>query len=208
MTPHPRLFLAFAILFALVAARGADAGPLTEQLKAAIDQVRNTLDDPALKAKEKTKDRRQAIRALTNGIFDWIEMAKQSLGSHWQARSDTDRGEFVTLFHDLLERSYISQIERYSGEKIVYASEAIDTGRATVRITIITKQGEEVPIDYRFALQGDRWLIYDVVIANVSIVNNYRAQFNEIIRTSSYQELVQRMKTQELVKTAKYRREG
>ena len=112
------------------------------------------------------------------------------------------REEFVRLFRDLLERTYISIIERYSGEQITYSGDSIDGGQAIVRTKFLTKQGREVPIDYRMMHQGDRWLIYDVLVENVGLVGNYRTQFNQIIRTSSFEELVKKMRGHELLKEA------
>lgn len=188
--------------FVLVTAAGVLAGPPTDQLKPGIDRIVKILEDPALKGDAKTEERRAAIRALTNPIFDWTEMARRSLGRHWQKRTEQEREEFVVLFHDLLERSYISTIERYSGENVAYAGDSLDGEYATVRTRIVTKQGREVAIDYRMIRQGDRWLIYDVLVEGVSLVNNYRTQFNQIIQTSSYQELVKKMKAQEFLKKA------
>ncbi|HEV8531126.1 MAG TPA: ABC transporter substrate-binding protein, partial [Methylomirabilota bacterium] len=128
---------------------------------------------------------------------DWAETAKRSLARHWQPLSDGQREEFVKLFGDLLERSYISKIELYGGERIHYVGESIDGDLAVVRTKIITKQGTDVPIEYRMIRRGDRWLVYDVVIESVSLVSNYRTQFNKIIQTSSYQELVKKMKTKQ-----------
>jgi len=103
----------------------------------------------------------------------------------------------VKLFGDILERSYISKIDLYSGEKVVWVSESVAGDQATVRTKVITKQGVDVPIDYHMFRRGDRWLVYDVVIENVSLVSNYRTQFNKIIQTSSYQELVKKMKAKQ-----------
>jgi phospholipid transport system substrate-binding protein len=107
---------------------------------------------------------------------------------------EKDRQEFTRLFTDLIERAYISKIERYSGERITYAGESVDAGLATVRTRFVTKQGTEVPVDYRMHERGDRWLVYDVSVEGVSLVNNYRTQFDKIIQSSSYAELVRRMK--------------
>jgi len=206
MTSYRGLVVTLASLLVLLVTRGALAGPPTEQLQVKIDSVIKILSDPALKAAGKTHERRRALRNISNDIFDWTEMAKRALGRHWHGRTEAERDKFVKLFRDVLERSYTSTIERYGGEKIVYVGDSIDGDQATVRTKFITKQGQEVPIDYRMVSHGARWLIYDVVVENVGLVSNYRTQFNEIIRTSSYQELVQRIKTQEPVKTAKDRR--
>ena len=101
------------------------------------------------------------------------------------------------LFADLLERSYISKIELYGGEKILYTGERVEGDQASVATRIITKNGTDVPIDYRMLKRGDRWLVYDVNIEGVSLVSNYRTQFNKIIQTASYNDLVQKMRTKQ-----------
>jgi phospholipid transport system substrate-binding protein len=184
-------------LLAVLAAGPAWAGPATDQLKEAIDRVVKTLEDPALKGAGKTADRRQAVRKVATDIFDFPEMAKRSLARHWQTLSEQDRKEFVALFTDLLERSYIARIESYGGERIAYSNERVEGDVATVSTKIVTKNGTEVPVDYRMLKRGDRWLVYDVNIEGVSLINNYRTQFNKIIQTSSYADLVNRMRTKQ-----------
>ena len=125
------------------------------------------------------------------------EIARRSLARHWQPLTEQQRNEFVALFADLLERSYISKIELYGGEKILYVGDRVDGDLATVSTKIITKNGTEVPVDYRLLKRGDHWLVYDVNIEGVSLVSNYRTQFNKIIQTASYYELVQKMKTKQ-----------
>jgi phospholipid transport system substrate-binding protein len=185
--------LACLVLFPLVAWAGAP----TEQLRGAIDRVVKTLDNPGFKGENKTAERRTAVRKIANDIFDFGEIARRSLGRHWQPRSDKEREEFVGLFADLLERAYISKIDTYGGEKIIYASERVDGELSVVGTKIISKSGTEVPIDYRMLKRGDRWLVYDVSIEGVSLVSNYRTQFNKIIQTSSYAELVKKMKSKQ-----------
>jgi phospholipid transport system substrate-binding protein len=193
-----RYLSAFLVgLLALLTAQGAWAGAPTEQLRGAIERVIKMLDEPELKAPEKTLERRTAVRRVANDIFDFAETARRSLARHWNARTAQEREEFVALFADLLERSYISKIDLYGGEKILYLGELVDSDQATVRSKIITKGGSEVPVDYRLLKRGERWLVYDVSVEGVSLVNNYRTQFNKIIQTSSYTELVKKMKTKQ-----------
>jgi phospholipid transport system substrate-binding protein len=195
----------FAHALALVAALllvGHDpdrawAGAPTDQLKAQIDRTVKILEDPELKRPGRQRDRRAAVRQVANEIFDFSETARRSLARHWAARSQAEREEFVQLFGDLLERSYISKIELYGGEKIRFVGEAVDPDGAIVRTRLVTKQDTEIPIDYRMHARGDRWLVYDVLIEGVSLISNYRTQFNKIITTSSYQELVKKMKTKQ-----------
>ena len=186
-----------ASLLFLSAAEFCLAATAQEQLKGAIDRVVSTLDSPALKGDGKAVERRTAVRKIANEIFDFAEIARRSLGRYWQPLSEGQRTEFVRLFGDLLERSYISKIELYGGEKIVYIGERLDGDLATVSTKIITKNGTEVPVDYRLARRNDRWMVYDVNIEGVSLVSNYRTQFNKIIQTSGYNALVDRMKTKQ-----------
>src|SRR5262245_42022399 len=182
-----RTVLTLTVLTAWLASP-AWAGVPTDQLRAQIDQVIKTVENPDMKAKP--ADRRVTIRKIANETFDFPEMSKRSLARHWQERTPAEREEFVKLFADLLERAYVSRIEDYGGEKIAYNGDTIDGEAALVKTKIITKQGTDVPVDYRMLKKGERWLVYDVVIEGVSLINNYRNQFNKIIQTSSYQALV------------------
>jgi phospholipid transport system substrate-binding protein len=189
--------MALACVVAIFAAGHALAGPVSEQLKETIDRVVKVLDDPALKGPDRTEERRVAVTKIAQEIFDFPEVARRSLARHWQPLTDKQREEFTALFADLLERSYVSKIELYSGEKITYASERIDGDSATVATRIATKSGAEVPIDYRLLKKGPRWLVYDVNVEGVSLVSNYRTQFNKIIQTSSFEDLIQKLKTKQ-----------
>ena len=186
-----------AAVLTIVTAREAAAGPPTDQLKSAIDRVVRVLEDPSLKGDDRVADRRTAVRKIADEIFDFSEIARRALARHWQPLTDKQRAEFVSLFSDLLERSYISKIELYGGEKIVYSGERIDGDLAIVSTKIITKNGTEVPIDYRLLKKGDRWLVYDVNIEGVSLVSNYRTQFNKIIQTGSFEDLIQKLRTKQ-----------
>ena len=188
---------AVVLVVSLVVARAGWAGAPTDLLRVQIDRVVKTLDEPDLKKEGKTRERRVAVRRIAEDIFDFTETAKRSLGRHWQPRTTAERKEFVDLFANLLERSYLSKIELYSGEKIAYLGDTIEGDQATVRTRIVTKHGTEIPVDYKMYKHGDRWLVYDVIIEGVSLIANYRTQFNKIIQTSSYQELVRKMKTKQ-----------
>jgi phospholipid transport system substrate-binding protein len=181
--------LAAVAAFTLLAGRPVWAGP-TEQLREYTDQVIKVLDDPALAR----GDRRAAIRKIAHEAFDVNETARRVLARHWQARTPAERDEFTQLFADLLERTYIARLDEYGGERIRYVGESIDGELATVRARIVTRAGVEVPVESRMVRRGERWLIYDVLIENVSLVANYRSQFDRIVRSSSYEELVRRLK--------------
>ena len=176
----------------------AGAGAPTDQLRTSVEQIVRVLEDPALRGEGRATQRRTAIRKQAEVVFDFTETAKRALGRHWQPLSEQDRREFTGLFTDLIERAYISRIERYSGEEIAYAAESVDGELATVRTRFVTRKGTEIPVDYRMRQRGDRWLVYDVSVEGVSLISNYRTQFDKIIQTSSYAELVRKMKASEV----------
>src|SRR2546427_10507999 len=189
------LLLASALALVRLTGQGATAGPPTDQLRESIDRALKALADPGLRKATRTRERRAALRGSANEAFDFEEITKRALARHWHGRTPAEQKEFVQLFADLMERSYVSKLELYAGEKIRYTGESVEGEQATVRTKIVTKQGTEVPVDYRMHRRGDRWLVYDVVIEGISLVANYRSQFNAIIQTSTYQALVARMKT-------------
>lgn len=185
------LLLTLAIF---TADRQAWAGPPTDHLRVQTDRVIKILEDPDLKRDGRQTERRTAIRRVANEIFDFTETTRRSLGQHWHPRTPQEREEIVRLYADLLERSYIGKIEMYSGERIAFLGDTMEGDQATVRTRLITKAGTEIPVDYRMhRVGGDRWLTYDVAIEGVSMVANYRAQFNKIIQTSGYKSLVSKL---------------
>jgi phospholipid transport system substrate-binding protein len=176
-----------------LASSTAGAGPATDQVKASVDRVVGILQDPELRKPAKTAQRRAQIREVARQLFDFEEMSRRVLGRHWGPRSPEERKRFTELFTDLLESTYVSKIESYGGEKIVYLPEQADGGQATVRSKLITEQGTEIPIDYRLHRTGERWAAFDVLVEGVSLVSNYRTQFNRIIAQESYGGLVKRL---------------
>ena len=192
-----RALAALAALLMLLVARDVAAGPPTYQLRRSIELVLRVLQDPALKADARTTERRATIRAIANEIFDFTAISQRSLGRHWQGRSPAEREEFVRLFTDILEKSYITRIEGYSGEKIAYVGEQLDGDLATVKTRIVTRQGGEIPVDYRMFLNGARWRAYDVNIEGVSLIGNYRGQFNAIVQRASFQELLVKLRAKQ-----------
>mgnify|MGYP003693744921 FL=1 len=121
-------------------------------------------------------------------------MTRRTLSRHWAARSADERAEFVALFTDLLERSYITRVEAYAGETITYSAEAVDAGYATVRSRILTDRRNDITLDYRLHLREGRWRVYDLQIDGVSFVSTYRSQFDRIIQAESYASLLGRMR--------------
>ena len=169
------------------------AGVPTETVRDYTDAVVRVLEDPALKTDDRRAERRAAVRKIAIDIFDVQETARRALGHHWQQRTPQEREEFVQLFADLLERTYIDKIDLFGGERLKFTEEKVDGEHAVVRAKVVTKQGTEVPVEARMLNRTGRWQIYDIVIENISLIGNYRSQFDRIIRSSSYGELAKRL---------------
>jgi phospholipid transport system substrate-binding protein len=192
---HARVVGILILLFALVPARGAWGGPPSDQLRAGIDRVFKILGDPELDGDKKLNQRRTAILIAANELFDFGEMAKRSLGQYWPQRTSAERGEFVRLFTELVQRSYISKVDQHGAHKMTVQGERLDGDYAVVRTTLPLSSGHELAIDYSMHSTDDRWQVYDLSIDGISLVANYRAQFNKIIRTSSYEALIAKFKS-------------
>jgi len=171
---------------------GAEAGPVTERIKTTIDGALGVLRDPAMQGKAHKAERRASIRSAIEDTIDFSEMSRRSLGLNWRKRTAEEKKEFVSLFSDLLENSYISKIEQQTDEKVIYLGERINKKgtRGLVKTKVVTSKGTEIPIYYRMMKKNDKWVAYDIVIEGVSLVSNYRTQFGKIIKRSSYENLV------------------
>lgn len=203
---HRSNIIAVALLFVLLfqAARAA-AGAPTEQIKSTVDKALTVLKDPRLKPAAKTNERRDQLKQILYARFDFTEMARRALGSNWRRRTPQEQAEFVPLFTDVLERAYADIIESYIDDKIkiAYVNERVDGNFADINSKILTSKGEEYSLNYKAHLIGNEWKVYDVVAENISLVNNYRSQFNRVISKSSYEELVRRLKDKADFATAK-----
>lgn len=187
--------LATCLPLVLTSARSEARGGLpTEQIKTTVDKALGVLKDPQLKSAARLKDRREQLKQILFTRFDFTEMAKRALGANWRRRTAQEQQEFVRLFTEVIEGAYAGIIESYTDEKIVYLNERVDGSYADVSSKILSGKGEEISIHYKAHLVGTEWKVYDVVAENVSLVNNYRSQFNRVIANGSYQELVRRLK--------------
>jgi phospholipid transport system substrate-binding protein len=143
-------------------------------------------------------DRRAEIRRIARGLFDFDEFARRTLSRHWAGRTDSERAEFVGLFTNLLERSYLNRLEAFAGERIVYTAEVIDGPYATVSSKLLAPRRSAIRLDYRMRWRDGRWQAYDVLIDGVSFVATYRAQFDRLIQAESYSALVERLRKRTL----------
>jgi phospholipid transport system substrate-binding protein len=194
-----------AWLFITAAAAAPAASPSVaprEVVQAAVSRVVMVLEDlrlnpPAAEpvGRVAMPDRtRTEIRRIANDLFDFEEIARRALGRYWAGRTKPEQTEFVSLFTDLLERAYIGKIESYSGEKILYTGEVVDGQYALVRSRIITRRRTETALDYRLHKPDGQWKVYDVLIDNVSFVSTYRSEFNRMLQSSTWQDLMDRLR--------------
>jgi phospholipid transport system substrate-binding protein len=193
MTHHA--LATFMLLVASVAPVAAADNP-TQAIKAQIDRAMQVLNDPALKGPSHAGDRRARVRKIADEIFDFAEMGKRAMGPHWSKLQAADRERYVSLFADLLDRAYFEKIDQYEGEKVRYLEPRVEGEQATVPTRVVTPRGTDIPVDYRMYRSEGRWQVYDVIIEGVSLVSNYRSQFDRIVRTDSVDELLKRMEAQ------------
>jgi phospholipid transport system substrate-binding protein len=182
----------------------AASGAPTEFIRQTTEHILQVFEDPRLQGPAQREERLARLRHIANTAFDWEEIARRALATHWRERTPQERLEFTELFREAVQGMYLERLEEAAQQRlqekeaILYSGEQINGQRAAVRTSVVTKRRREIPLEYRLGQSNGQWRIYDVVISGVSLVNNYRAQFHQIITQSSYQELVRRLKTRQL----------
>jgi len=186
------VLFAVGIFFSINTARAASS--VQDQLKVTLDQILEILRDQSIKGDIGTEKRREALRKLIYEKFSFAKMSQLSLARHWRDRSEEEKKVFIELFGKLLEQTYVSKIEAYTNERVVFVKEFVQDRKAQVNTKIVTDT-IEIPIDYRLYQETDgTWMVYDVVIEGVSLVGNYRSQFDQILQKDSYEKLIETLK--------------
>ena len=204
MTSLYKLATVFGFAITLIIGTGETrllASAPGEQIKATVDRVMEILKDPKLQGDDKKTERREKLRQVVLPRFDFAEMGKRALGNNWN-RYPEKQQEFVAAFKQLLEESYADQIQAAKGDKVVYLNERTDKGYSEVDTKVISSKGEETPMTYKLHSVDSDWKVYDIVVENVSIVNNYRSQFNRILSNASLDELIKRIKEKRFEKSS------
>jgi phospholipid transport system substrate-binding protein len=183
---------AYLLIVFVILTTNAFAGS-SDDVKKVVDEVLKIVSDKEMKKNE--SKRHLALRKTISTIFDYGEMAKRSMGKHWKQLSAADKTQFIDLFANLLENSYVGKVESYSNEKIVYLKETEDGNYAEVKSKVVTAKRDEYTLDYRLLNENGKWMVYDVVIEGVSLVSNYRTQFNKIISADGYPTLLRKLQT-------------
>jgi phospholipid transport system substrate-binding protein len=184
----------FILALCLGFVSAAQAGEPLEVVRTAIDKAVQILKDPRLQAKDMKRERIDRLKEVLTPIFDYDEMSKRALGAHWRRRNPAEQEEFVMLFRDFLERTYADKIDLYGGERVLFSREMIDTDFAQVETTILSLKGDEIAVIYKLRRGNGKWKVYDAVVENISLVNNYRSQFDRVIASASYEELIKRLR--------------
>ena len=192
MSTHSALIVSGLILALLVRAPAAGAGEPTNQLRADIDDLyRSVQASPAPAAGPGLA----AGRAILNRMFDWTAMAEASLRGQWRKRTPAERAEFTQLFSDLFARAYLARIHLVDATTFQYLGDTTAGDRATVRTKVLVKRRNAIDVDYVVrATNAPRWRVQDIRVESISLVDNYRVQFETIIARSSYEDLVQRLR--------------
>jgi ABC-type transporter MlaC component len=194
---RPRYPLPLVLAVVLVASVGVstkgEADSATDYIRVRIEKIYDLLA-AAGSGESAAPTRQPAARRLLDEMFDWNEMAKRSLGPHWNERTAGERAEFVRLFAELFQRTYLSRIELADRERFQYLGETVDGESATVRTIVVTKKNRQIPVDYLTRRAGGQWRIYDLSVSGTSLVNNYRAQFTTLVARSSYRDLIEKLR--------------
>lgn len=189
------VFLAISVITIISFAFASVPDTPKATIETTINAVLNTLKDNTLSSPQNKEKRRSKLRELIRSRFDFEEMAKRILARHWRERTVDEKKEFVSIFSELLESSYITKIEAYTNEKVTYDKETLnDDGKTGIVKTTIITSNANIPIDYKVIKKNNEWYVYDVIIEGVSFISTYRSQYEKIITSQSYAQLVQIMK--------------
>ena len=189
--------LALGLCLSAPAAQADPAADARTALKGTIDQVLNLIKDPAFSNQATRESQIEKIDSTIRQIFDFSEFSSRTVGRNWNNFTDTQKNEFIDAFAQLLRATYIDKVEGYSGEEVKYLGETVGTKGDKVEVnTNISVKTQEAPIkvSYRMLNKG-RWVVYDVIIEGVSLVQNYRTQFNELLQKGDAEALIAKVKT-------------
>jgi phospholipid transport system substrate-binding protein len=183
-----------SLFFCILLPAPSRAGGPTEQVRGTVDKVLTIVRSSHATSKAQMEAQRAQLVEVIYPRFDFAEMAKRSLGRHWAGRTPEEQREFVTIFAAMLGRSYADNIESYTSQNVLYIREREDQSYAEVDTKIVTEKRPPVTINYKLHSVNKEWKVYDLVIEDISVVNNYRSQFDRVIARSSFEELVRVMK--------------
>jgi phospholipid transport system substrate-binding protein len=186
-----RHFIGLGILMFFLSTLPAYAGAPLDTVQTNLNKVLDVLRDPKLKPESAKEIKKEKLDAIYEQMFDEVELSRRSLGGNWNKLNPAQQQEFIQLFRQMLEKAYLEKILSYTNEKIVFSKESmLSNNQAEVQAKVITSS-REIPIFYRVILKGGTWKVYDVGAENVSLVQNYRSQFNSILEKNTPDQLLE-----------------
>ena len=194
MKKNNYIVLLISIPIFLLFTCSAQAGVATDRVKAATDKLLEIVTNHDLDPPEMAEQRAQMIRETVDSVFDWGAFSQRALGKNWRKLNQEQKDEFIVLFGQLIERTYMDKTRQYSGQQLNFIKEETDEKYGTVDAEVIMKNEANIAIQFRIFKKNDTWFVYDVYVEGVSFVNNYRDQFNDIMSKSGYDELINRLK--------------
>ncbi|MGD9158225.1 MAG: ABC transporter substrate-binding protein [Desulfobacteraceae bacterium] len=189
------IWLSIAIFIFILFTFTAQAGVATDRIKTATDKLLEIINNHDLDPPEMADKRERMIRETVDTVFDWRAFSQRALGRHWRKLGKEEKSEFITLFGQLIERTYMDKTRQYSGQQMNYISEEMEEKYGIVNAEVAMKNEANIAIQFRVLKKNETWFVYDVYVEGVSLVNNYRVQFNKIMTKSGYGELVSKLKT-------------
>jgi phospholipid transport system substrate-binding protein len=187
-----RLALFVSLFFVIPSV--VSAGEATDRIKAVSDKIFSIISDQSLQVPEMKEKKEKMIMDAVDGAFNWEEFSRRALAKHWSKRTEGEKKEFISLFKQLIKRTYMEKSGQYSGGKVEFLEEKIDGEYGVVKSQLVSSNGTQTPVDYRLMKKDGDWWVYDVYIEGVSLVSNYRSQFNDILIKSSFDDLIKRLK--------------
>jgi phospholipid transport system substrate-binding protein len=187
--------LLIVIFIFMLFTSASQAGVATDRIKTATDKLLEIVTNHDLDPPEMAEKRARMIREAVDAVFDWQAFSQRAMGRHWRKLSKGEKDEFTTLFGQLIERTYMDKTRQYSGQQMKFIDEETDEKYGTVDAEVEMKNEANIAVQFRILKNNETWFIYDVYVEGVSLVNNYRVQFNNIMTKSGYSELISKLKT-------------
>jgi len=189
-----KCLVGIVLFLSVIISLPAFAGVPLETVKGNVDKVLDVLRDPSLKPESAKKLKKDKIRAIAEKMFDFTELSKRTVAQNWAKFTPEQQKEFISLYKSLLEDSYSDKIMLYTDEKILFTKEIPLTEKTVEVQTTVVRKTDEIPINYRVILKDGVWMVYDVVIEGVSLINNYRSQFREILVNNPPESLLETLR--------------
>jgi len=189
-----RHFIGLGILMFFLSTLPVYAGAPLDTVQTNVNKVLDVLRDPKLKAESAKEIKKEKLDAIYEQMFDEVELSRRSLGGNWNKLNPAQQQEFIQLYRQILEKAYLEKILSYTNEKVVFSKEnMLSNNQAEVQAKVITSS-KEIPIFYRVILKDGTWKVYDVGAENVSLVQNYRSQFNSLLAKNTPDQLLEMLR--------------